>query len=260
MPRHRYGMSGIGPEANPRLSPYLFKKVDGAERREKRSRSEKGGEARASMLFGETSFPIGLRAAEAGPLPTLSRAVLKKCAHSDIYIDGMTTQPLLAELADASPGMPFFLLAFPCVGLRAAEAGPLPTFSGAFLKKCTRFGVNSSSMTSHPLMTDSGDAGSSLPFLPATFPCGCPSKKGAVGFLGDRGRDLGPAALYRPNPPQKTPMMNSYKLIAGCEGSLRWMGGAIMADSLWWDLKRERAASAVPNRMFSPCENLNLWL
>jgi hypothetical protein len=33
-------MSGIGPEANPRLSPYLLK-ADGAERREKRSRSEK---------------------------------------------------------------------------------------------------------------------------------------------------------------------------------------------------------------------------
>jgi hypothetical protein len=164
MPRHRYGMSGIGPEANPRLSP-SFLRANGAERREKRSRSEKaslkkGGEARASMLFGETSFPIGLRAAGAESLPTFSGAVLKKCAHSDIYIDGMTTQPLLANLADASPGVPFFSLAFPCVGLRAAEAGPLPTFSGAFLKKCTRFGVNSSSMTSHPLMTDSGDAGS----------------------------------------------------------------------------------------------------
>jgi hypothetical protein len=88
MPRHRYGMSGIGPEANPRLSPYLLK-ADGAERREKRSRSEKaslkkGGEARASMLFGETSFPIGLRAAGAESLPTFSGAVLKKCAHSDI--------------------------------------------------------------------------------------------------------------------------------------------------------------------------------
>jgi hypothetical protein len=55
-------------------------------------------------------------------------------------------------------------------------------------------------MASHPLMTDSGDAGSRLPFFPATFPCGCASKKGAVGFLGDRGRDLGPAALYRPTP------------------------------------------------------------
>jgi hypothetical protein len=200
-PQHCYGMSGIGPEANPWLSPYLLK-ADGAERREKRSRSEKaslkkGGEARASMLFGAPSFPIGLRAAGAELLPTFSGAVLKKCAHSDIYIGAMTTQPLLANLADASPGVPFFSLAFPCVGLRAAEAGPLPTFSGAFLKKCTRFGVNSSSMTSHPLMTDSGDAGSSLPFLPATFPCGCPSKKGAVGFLGDRGRDLGSAALYR---------------------------------------------------------------
>jgi hypothetical protein len=264
MPRHRYGMSGIGPETNPRLSPYLLK-ADGAERREKRSRSEKaslkkGGEARASMLFGETSFPIGLRAAEAGPLPTLSGAVLKKCAHSDIYRYGMTTQPLLANLADASPGVPFFSLAFPCVGLRAAEAESLPTFSGAFLKKCTRFGVNSSSMTSHPLMTDSGDAGPGFPFFPATFPCGCASKKGAVGFLGDRGRDLGPAALYRPTPPQKTPTMNSYKLIAGYEGSLRCMGWAIMVDSLWWDWERESAASAAPNRMFSPCENLNLWL
>ena len=149
------------------------------------------------MLFGETSFPIGLRAAGAESLPTFSGPVLKKCARSDIYI-GMTTQPLLASLADASPGVPFLSLAFPCVGLRAAEAGPLPTFSGAFLKKCTHFGVNSSSMTSHPLMTDSGDAGSSLPFFPATFPCGYASKKGAVGFLGDRGRDLGPAALYRP--------------------------------------------------------------
>jgi hypothetical protein len=115
-------------------------------------------------------------------------------------------------------------------------------------------------MNSHPLMTDSGDAGPSLSFFPATFPCGCTSKKGAVGFLGDRERDLGPVALYRPNPPQKTPMLNSYKLIAGCEGSLRWMGGAIVADSLWWDLERERAVSAAPNRMFSPYENLNLWL
>ena len=166
----------------------------------------------------------------------------------------MTTQPLLAELADASAGMPFFLLAFPYVGLRAAEAGLLPTFSGAFLKKCTRFGVNSSSMT------DSGDAGSSLPFFPAIFPCGCASKKGAVGFLGDRGRDLGPAALYHPPPLQKTPMMNSYKLIAGYEGSLRCMGGAIVVDALWWDLERERAVSAAPSRMFSPCENQNLWL
>jgi len=172
----------------------------------------------------------------------------------------MTTQPLLANLADASPGVPFFWLAFPCVGLRAAEAGPLPTFSGAFLKKCTRFGVNSSSMTGHPLMTDSGDAGSSLPFFPATFPWGCASKKRAVGFLGDRGWALGSAALYRPNPPQKTPMMNSYKLIAGHKGSLRCMGWAIMADSLWWDLERENAESAAPNRMFSPCENQNLWL
>jgi hypothetical protein len=269
MSRHRYRMSGIGPEANPRLSPYLLR-ADGAERRENRSRSEKaslkkGGEARASMLFGETSFPIGLRAAGAESLPTFSGAVLKKCAHSDTYIDGMTTQPLLANLADASPGMLFFSLAFPCIGLRAAEAGPLPTFSGAFLKKCTRFGVNSSSMTSHPLMTDSGDAGSSLPFFPATFPCGCTSKKRAVGFLEDRGRDLGPAALYRPTPPQKTPMMpiypwSSYKLIAGYEGSIRCMGWAIMVDSLWGDLERESAASAAPNRMFSPCENLNLWV
>ncbi len=195
MPQQRYGMSGIRPEANPRLSPYLLK-ADGAERREKRSRSEKaslrkGGEARASMLFGETSFPIGLRTAGAESSPTFSGAVLKKCAHSDIHIDGMTTQPLLADLADASPGVPFFSLAFPCVGPRAAEAGLLPTFSGAFLKKCTRFGANSSSMT------DSGDAGSSLPFFPATFPCVCTSKKGAVGFLEDRGRDLGPAALSR---------------------------------------------------------------
>ncbi len=138
----------------------------------------------------------------------------------------MTTQPLLADLADASPGVPFFSLAFPYVGLRAAEAGPLPTFSGAFLKKCTRFGVNSSSMTG------SGDVSSSLPFFPATFPCGCAAKKGAVGFLGDRGRDLGLAALYRPTSPQKTPMMNSYELIAGYEGSLRCMGWAIMVDSL----------------------------
>jgi hypothetical protein len=206
MPRHRYGMSGIGPEANPRLSPYLVK-ADGAERMEKQSRSEKaslkkGGEARASMLFGETSSPIGLRAAGAESLPTFSGAVLKKCAHSDTYIDGMTTHPLLADLAEASPRVLFFSLTFPCVGLRAAEAGPLPTFSGAFFKKCRRFGVNSSSMTSHPLMTDSGDTGSSLPFFPATFPCGCGAKKGAVSFLGDRGRDLGPAALYR-QPPRK---------------------------------------------------------
>jgi hypothetical protein len=198
------------------------------------------------MLFGETSFPIGLRAAGAESLPTFSGAVLKKCAHSDTYIDGMTTQPLLANLADVSPGVPFFSLAFPCVGLRAAEAGPLPTFSGAVLKKCTHFGVNSSGMTGHPLMTDSGDAGPGVSFFPAAFPCGCASKKGAVGFWGDRGRDLGPAALYRPNSPQKTPMMNSYKLIAGYEGSLRCMGWAIMVDSLWWDLERESAASAVP--------------
>jgi hypothetical protein len=264
MPRHRYGMSGMGPEANPRLSP-SFLRANGAERREKRSRSEKaslkkGGEARASMLFGETSFPIGLRAAGAESLPTFSGAVLKKCAHSDSYIDGMTTQPLLANLADAGPAGPFFALAFPCVGLRAAEAGPLPTFSGAFLKKCTRFGVSRGGMTSHYLMTSSGDAGPGLFFFGATFPCGCTSKKGAVGFLGDRWRDLGPAALYRPTPPQKTPMMNSYKLIAGYKGSLRCVGWAIMVDSLWWDLERERAASAVPNRMFSPCENLNLWL
>jgi hypothetical protein len=53
---------------------------------------------------------------------------------------------------------------------------------------------------------------------------------------------------------------NSYKLIVGYEGSLRCMSWAIMVDSLWWDLERESAASAVPNRMFSPCENLNLWL
>jgi len=81
-----------------------------------------------------------------------------------------------------------------------------------------------------------------------------------VGFLGDRGRDLGLAALYRPTLPQKTPMMNSYKLIAGYEGSLRCMGWAIMVDSLWWDLERESAALAVPHRMFSPCENQNLWV
>ena len=177
MPQHRYGMSGIEPKVNPRLSPYLLK-ADGAERREKRSRSEKGGEAQASMLFGAPSFPIGLRAAEVESLPIFSGAVLKKCAHSDTYIDGMTTQPLLADLADASPGVPFFLLAFPYVGLRAAEAGLLPTFSGAFLKKCTRFGVNSSSMT------DSGDAGSSLPFFPGTFPWGCAAKKGGCEFSG----------------------------------------------------------------------------
>jgi hypothetical protein len=204
MPRHRYGMSGTGPEANPRLFPSFFK-ANGAERREKRSRSEKaslkkGGEARASMLFGAPSFPIGLRAAGAESLPTFFGAILKKCAHSDTHIDGMATQPLLANLADASPGVSCFSLAFPCGGLRAAEAGPLPTFSGAFLKKCRRFGVNSSSMTSHPLMTDSGDTGSSLPFFPATFPSGCASKKGAVGFLEDRGRDLGPVALYRQTP------------------------------------------------------------
>jgi hypothetical protein len=129
-----------------------------------------------------------------------------------------------------------------------------------FLKKCTHFGVNSSSMTSHPLMTDSGDAGPGLSFFPAAFPCGCASKKGAVGFLGDRGRDLGSAALYRPTPSQKTPMMNSYKLIAGYEVSLRCGGWAIVGDSLWWDLERESAESAAPNRMFSPYENLNLWL
>jgi hypothetical protein len=81
----------------------------------------------------------------------------------------MTTQPLLANLADASPGVLFFSLAFPCVGLRAAEAGPLPTFSGAFLKKCTHFGVNSSGMTSHHLMTSSGDAGPRLIFLSGYF-------------------------------------------------------------------------------------------
>jgi hypothetical protein len=40
MRQHRYGMSGIGPEANPRLSP-SFLRANGAERREKRSRSEK---------------------------------------------------------------------------------------------------------------------------------------------------------------------------------------------------------------------------
>jgi hypothetical protein len=199
MPQHRYGMNGIRPEANPRLSPYLLK-ADGAERREKRSRSERGGEAWASMLFGETSFPIGLRAAEAESLPTFFGAILKKCAHSDTHIDGMATQPLLANLADASPGVSCFSLAFPYVGLRAAEAGPLPTFSGAFLKKCTDFGVSSSGMTSHHLMTSSGDAGPGLFFFPATFPCGCTSKKGAVGFLGDRERDLGPVALYRQTP------------------------------------------------------------
>jgi hypothetical protein len=87
MPRHRYGMSGIGPKANPRLSPYLLK-ADGVERREKRSRSEKAslkkrGKARASMLSGAPSFPISLRAAGAESLPTFSGAVLKKCAHSD---------------------------------------------------------------------------------------------------------------------------------------------------------------------------------
>ncbi len=87
MPQHRYGMSGIGPEADPRHSP-SFLRANGAVRREKRSGSEKaslkkGGEAPASMLFGETSFPIGLRAAGAESLPTFSGAVLKKCAHSE---------------------------------------------------------------------------------------------------------------------------------------------------------------------------------
>ena len=172
----------------------------------------------------------------------------------------MTTQPLLANLADASHGVPLFSLAFPYVGLGATEVGPLPTFSGDLLKKCTHFGVSRGGMTSHYLMTSSGDAGPGLFFFPATFLCGCTSKKGAVGFWGDRGRDLGPAALYRPPPLQKTPMMNSYKLIAGYEGSLRCMGWAIMVDALWWDLERESAALAVPHRMFSPCENLNLWL
>ena len=84
MPRHRYGMSGIGPEANPRLSPCLLK-ADGAERREKRSRSEKaslkkGGEARASMLFGASSLsyrPKGCRSRAIAD--TLRRRPQKVC-------------------------------------------------------------------------------------------------------------------------------------------------------------------------------------
>jgi hypothetical protein len=87
MSQHRYGMSGIGPEANPRLF-LSFLRANGAERREewsgsKKASLKKGGEARASMLFEAPSFPIGLWAAKAGPLPTLSEAVLKKCAHRD---------------------------------------------------------------------------------------------------------------------------------------------------------------------------------